>query len=1512
MKRQMLFLTVATLTCLLLPWSATAAPGTWNPSGLSLSGRSLERGTASAEPGTWNVELETLNLLPNPGLEDDDGSGRPAYWVTIPDPPPLGGAFVWDNTVYHSGTRSGRITATVPPTTTLHWAQAVPANPNTDYDLSGYLRAENAAGKGVYLQLAFLNAAGQPISATATAHRNGTLTWEKAALRARSPAGTAQAAVLLTLDGTGTAWFDDLALTVPEGAPMPLDVDAANVTGRIRSLQGMNAGPRPQRAEANLTAQYRDIGVDFVRTHDYYGPCDMHIIFPDWNADPTIEASYNFTSTDKEIWAIEAAGADVVFRLGYSWALPHAPVTYVAPEDRAKWAEIAKHIAMHYNDGWANGFHYDIRYWEVWNEPDIPLFWTGTPQEYYALYETVAQTLKDYDSHLQVGGPALAGNMNFLRGFLAHCQAHAVPLDFVSWHIYTTAPYQHYLLSADVQNLMTYYGFSSAEQLLTEWNWSLTGTKDEYWNARGAAWTASVLAYLQDSPVAISNRYRGNGGGADGTGLGLFYDNGDYKKTAYACLAQRMLLETPQRLAASGSDTAGYTILAGKSADNRALTIIVSDFQSNRTGYTLSVNHLPWGAGQAFLYDRYLLDATHDLALVESQVMTGTTFSTTEDMTAESFQVIRLHLPDPAVFLVSIDGIRNTECFDAPNPADFVPNLWNRLRPLGTIYQNFLNKEQTYTTPGNNTLVNGAWAFAPNIGTTMELRAQAPTIFEYYRQANPAVRPQKTWVVAGKANVRHAEYSLHPFYGQDYGAELWWTHDGDNATWAKMQQVIADYHPTLVFLHLGEVDHAGHTGDWITYTTAIRNADRIVGELWTLLQSDPAYSGRTTLIVTSDHGRHDDDHGGFQHHGGICDGDKRVPFLAVGPDIRAGLVVTRTAEQIDIAPTIGQIMGFRTPFVEGHVLDEMLISPIAGESGNQGSGNQGGSSTFQVSDSSVELGTWNVEHGTWNLELGTRLTFDLARSERPAIAVNSTGLHVVWSDDRPGHREVYYKLRPAGSNVWSDDLQLSHSGVEARTPTIAANEEGVHVAWLDYRHGNWALYYRLYTPAGGWGPETQLAMSRLEVDASLRGLAMLWEPEAVASTGRVCLVDPVYGAGVQALCRASGEATWITATVASAASNAHDVALAMDGATVHAAWSQIADNNWEIYYNRSSDGGLTWGTAQRLTNNQYDAWQPALAAAGGSVHLVWADDRGSDFQVLYKRSSDGGLTWSLFPITLTTSTPDGGAWHPAMVAMPDRLTLAWEDYRDGNGEIYACASDDGGLTWTAEGRRTTNAAFSALPRLATDDAGTYLVWQDNRDGNWEIYFAESATVTPTPTPTPTPTSTPTGTPTVTPTATPTATPTPTPTATRTPPPTSTPTPTPTSTPTATPYRLYLPIVLKNYSGEGFSYTVSDCLGSASEARGDEVKIWVEGQDIVMEHHGAIYNCCATVVIDFLDQRPTLKLIERETYPHSAPCHCLCPYDLSARIAGLPPGDYRVEVWNAEQTHLFGSAWVTIP
>ena len=121
-------------------------------------------------------------------------------------------------------------------------------------------------------------------------------------------------------------------------------------------------------------------------------------IFPDWNADPEKPESYHFAASDKFIQAIRESGAEVYYRIGRSFG-----ADYTDLPDFDKFAAVVKHIAMHYNQGWANGFHDNIRYWEFWNEPDLPLFWTETPENFYRLYEKTARALKSVDPALKVG-----------------------------------------------------------------------------------------------------------------------------------------------------------------------------------------------------------------------------------------------------------------------------------------------------------------------------------------------------------------------------------------------------------------------------------------------------------------------------------------------------------------------------------------------------------------------------------------------------------------------------------------------------------------------------------------------------------------------------------------------------------------------------------------------------------------------------------------------------------------------------------------------------------------------------------------------------------------------------------------------------------------------------------------------------------------------------------------------------------------------------------------------------
>jgi xylan 1,4-beta-xylosidase len=388
-----------------------------------------------------------------------------------------------------------------------------------------------------------------------------------------------------------------------------MHVDAAKVTGTIRSFQGVNGVPTPIMAGLpNLEKQYKDLRVDVIRTHDTMGPTDVDArfsvgtpllawlvpdtaqraqlveagnaaaIFPDWAADPEKPESYNFAPTDRVIEGIRATGAEVYYRIGRSWG-----ADYTDLPDLDKFAAVVKHIAMHYDQGWARGSRGAVKYWEFWNEEDTLFFWTDTPDTFFNLYEKTARALKAVNPSLQVGADAKAFSYDggpYREGLLDYCAQHKVPLDFYSWHHYTMAsadPYDFNRIGAEIRTMLDARGFKQAQSVLSEWNLTPDFTEAEQPRLQGivnAAFMGDVLIYLQDSTVDVAHFYR-----ADAAWMGLFGLKGEYLKPAYAFEAAGKMLATPQRLELSGSDTVGLAALAGRSSDGKTVQILIANYE---------------------------------------------------------------------------------------------------------------------------------------------------------------------------------------------------------------------------------------------------------------------------------------------------------------------------------------------------------------------------------------------------------------------------------------------------------------------------------------------------------------------------------------------------------------------------------------------------------------------------------------------------------------------------------------------------------------------------------------------------------------------------------------------------------------------------------------------------------------------------------------------------------------------------------------------------------------------
>jgi len=180
-------------------------------------------------------------------------------------------------------------------------------------------------------------------------------------------------------------------------------------------------------------------------------------------------------------------------------------------------------------------------------------------------------------------------------------------------------------------------------------------------------------------------------------------------------------------------------------------------------------------------------------------------------------------------------------------------------------------------------------------------------------------------------------------------------------------------------------------------------------------------------------------------------------------------------------------------------------------------------------------------------------------------------------------------------------------------------------------------------------------------------------------------------------------------------------AVAVAGTSVHVAWCDERDGHFEIYYKRSIDGGMSWASDTRLTYADDCAVYPCIAVSGDYVHVVWMDTRDGVqvCEVYYKRSTDGGTTWG--PDTRLTYN-NCSAGMPSIAVLGANIHVAYSDHYDGNNEIYYMRSTDAGASWQQYVRLTNDNASSLNPSIAVAGSGVHVVWIDERDGNKEIYY----------------------------------------------------------------------------------------------------------------------------------------------------------------------------------------------
>jgi len=364
-------------------------------------------------------------------------------------------------------------------------------------------------------------------------------------------------------------------------------------------------------------------------------------------------------------------------------------------------------------------------------------------------------------------------------------------------------------------------------------------------------------------------------------------------------------------------------------------------------------------------------------------------------------------------------------------------------------------------------------------------------------------------------------------------------------------------------------------------------------------------------------------------------------------------------------------------------------------------------------------------YSQWQTDV--RLTNDTSRSSVSGngawyVAANGETVHVVWYDKRDGNWEIYYKRSTNSGSNWGNDTKITNNDSSSAFPSVCVNGLAVHIVWQDERNGNDEIYYKRSQDAGvSWGADTRLTNNSNisespSVTVSGLNVLVVWEDRRDGN-------KEIY------FKRSSdGGSSWGSDTrLTNNTEDSEKPSISVSGENVHVLWSDRRDGNDEIYYKRSTNSGVSWQADIRLTNYILFSGYVSVWATGSFVHCTWQESRDGNYEIYYKRSTDAGGNWG--PDKQLTIQEDDQQL-PSITSSGSNVHIVYFDNRNSNPEIYYTRSTDNGSNWSPETRLTNNVAYSYYPSVAVGGSFVHVVWRENRDGNDEIYYKRNPTGNP--------------------------------------------------------------------------------------------------------------------------------------------------------------------------------------
>ena len=311
-------------------------------------------------------------------------------------------------------------------------------------------------------------------------------------------------------------WSESATAATTEGPahPVTLAVDARRTTATLQRVWQMIGSERLSQLHLHDDGHGNDVGTEFAEALRI-ARADLraeyvraHAILHDDNnvVGRAVDGSltFDFSVVDELYDQILGIGIRPIVELSFMPAVlardPNETVfeyrgIISPPRDWSEWYQVVRALTAHLVDKYGLD---EVRQWafEVWNEPNLEVFWTGTQEDYLRLYDESARAVKDVDPSLRVGGPSTAAS-EWVEALTAHCEQAGTPLDFVTSHTYGNVP-------LDTRPSIDRHGFTGIPTWWTEWGVGSTHYGPIHDGVLGAPFALTGFHDVQGRMEAVS------------------------------------------------------------------------------------------------------------------------------------------------------------------------------------------------------------------------------------------------------------------------------------------------------------------------------------------------------------------------------------------------------------------------------------------------------------------------------------------------------------------------------------------------------------------------------------------------------------------------------------------------------------------------------------------------------------------------------------------------------------------------------------------------------------------------------------------------------------------------------------------------------------------------------------------------------------------------------------------------------------------------------------------------